>query len=180
MSPCLSPAAGIFSDIHMLALIYAGELCYWAWESGTETQLHSQRVTQADTQADTQTKLSSPTAMGSQSMLCEHTEARHEPISTNDGVPTASRECSGLVARSNDREKSCTTEPISFYCLMEHLQGEEFVHKWKSEFNAIQCGQEFLTKYIDTARGPLKLQGWSYDRAVKLLVKLKKADREAH
>ena len=178
MSPRPLPTAGIFSDIHMLGLMYAGELCYWAWERGAQTQLHSQRVTQADTQ----TKLLSPTATGSQSTSYRHTQERPQAISTNDKVPTASRECSGLVARGNgdDREKSCEAEPVSFYCLMEHLQGREFTHKWKSEFNAVQCGQEFLTKYIDTARGPLKLQGWSYDRAVKLLVKLKRADREAH
>ena len=29
--------AGIFSDVHMLAMMYAGELCYWAWSIGTAT-----------------------------------------------------------------------------------------------------------------------------------------------
>ena len=29
--------AGIFSDVHMLAMMYAGELCYWAWSINTAT-----------------------------------------------------------------------------------------------------------------------------------------------
>ena len=29
--------AGIFSDVHMLAMMYAGELCYWAWSIGAAT-----------------------------------------------------------------------------------------------------------------------------------------------
>ena len=33
---------GIFSDIHMLSLMYAGEMCFWAWEvSSTSTQQFS-------------------------------------------------------------------------------------------------------------------------------------------
>lgn len=27
---------GVFSDVHMLGLMYAGELCYWSWEMAGE------------------------------------------------------------------------------------------------------------------------------------------------
>ena len=27
---------GIFSDVHMLALMYAGEMCYWAWKISSD------------------------------------------------------------------------------------------------------------------------------------------------
>ena len=27
---------GIFSDVHMLGLMYAGEMCYWFWQESTK------------------------------------------------------------------------------------------------------------------------------------------------
>ena len=167
----------------MLALMYAGELCYWVWET---TQAHT--LTLTHTQTHTQTQSLSPTHVKTQTLLstvsenvtrCKQTEDkedrhedRHKDFTMCERLRT--------TARGEDRGEPCTVEATSLYSLMEHLQGREFVHKWASEFSAVRYGQDFLGKYVDAARGPLMSQGWSYDRAVQLLVKLKKADRETH
>ena len=31
LMPCCCCVVGVFSDIHMLSLMYSGEMCYWAW-----------------------------------------------------------------------------------------------------------------------------------------------------
>lgn len=82
-----------------------------------------------------------------------------------------SDEASGLVPIPSPEHRHET----SLYSLMERLQGVEFVRKWQCDFSAVQLGQDFLSRYIDVARGPLRAGGWKYDRAVQLLVKLKKS-----
>ena len=86
-----------------------------------------------------------------------------------ESLEKKSDEASGLVPCPEHHSEA------SLYSLMECLQGAEFVQKWQREFSAVQLGQDFLSKYIDVARGPLRAGGWKYDRAVQLLVKLKKA-----
>jgi len=54
------------------------------------------------------------------------------------------------------------------------LCGEQFTSEWEKSFNALQFGQECLSKYIEIARGPLKEHGWKYDAAVKMTVEMKK------
>ena len=108
---------------------------------------------------------------------CKQTEDKGERY---DDAVASERLQTTASSNSESRDEPCIAEATSFYSLMEHLQGKEFVQKWVLEFSAIQYGQDFLTKYVDAARGPLASQGWSYDRAVQLLVKLKKAGRETH
>ncbi len=151
----------------MLALMYAGELCYWRWEldGGSDGSL-------------------------STTDQAEATTPHREKENSNSDLPEASRVSplpSGLEIPSSGLEelsiseatpRSCaspTTAVDSLYLLMKHLRGDEFVQRWHLEFDAVVLAQGFLSKYLETARGPLKGQGWSYDRAVQLLVKLKKA-----
>ena len=35
--PCVCFNQGVFSDTHLLALMYAGDLCYWHWRIEKET-----------------------------------------------------------------------------------------------------------------------------------------------
>lgn len=180
---------GIWSDIHMLALMYAGELCYWIWET---TQTHTQTLspTHTDIQTHTQSQSQIPTTTCTQTHTqkqlltvsenvtrCKQTEDKGERY---DDAVASERLQTTASSNSESRDEPCIAEATSFYSLMEHLQGKEFVQKWVLEFSTIQYGQDFLTKYVDAARGPLASQGWSYDRAVQLLVKLKKAGRETH
>ena len=114
----LSSCAGVFSDMHMLGLIYGGEMCFWSWETASSNQR---------------------------------------------GDDSQGRDC--LASLGAD---------AALYTMMDHLKGRPFSERWRSEFIAVQHGQDLLSKYVECARGPLKAQGWSYDRAVQLLVKLKR------
>lgn len=38
---------GVFSDIHMLAVMYAGELCYWSWSLGSSSKKQSSDTLQS-------------------------------------------------------------------------------------------------------------------------------------
>ena len=160
----------MFSDVHMLGLMYAGELCFWSWEvageltasmtpaaEGRETSCRSEHSSNSEEHAQKET-----------------TETRG--LGESEAVATGtlegkSDEASGLVPIPSPEHQ----HEVSLYSLMECLQGTEFVRKWQCEFSAVRLGQDFLSKYIDVARGPLRAGGWKYDRAVQLLVKLKKS-----
>ncbi len=134
----------------MLALAYAGELCYWSWELTAATDAAS---------GDTKSQ--------------DAPESKPPPELSK---PPSRMKMPEQLARSvlfGNRP----SPPDSFYLLMKELRGQEYVDKWRSEFRGVDLAQGFLTKYLDTARGALKGKGWSYDRAVQLLVKLKKATK---
>lgn len=117
--------------------MYAGELCYWSWE------------TTVSTRADQNSR---------------------ESATSGNESPKNPESCTSVASGGQAGEANET----SLFSLIELFQGERFVDRWRSEFDACQLGQEFLSKYVDIARGPLKVQQWNYDRAVQLLVKLKK------
>lgn len=154
---------GIFSNVHMLALMYSGELCYWSWEL-------------AATIDDGASSVAAEQSKGKAKSSGKESSAENGVTTVSGATPPLSR----LVELSISESGSCPprdTPVDSLYLLMRHLQGDVFVRRWRSEFNAILLAQEFLSKYLETARGALKDQGWNYDRAVQLLVKLKRAKR---
>jgi len=63
---------------------------------------------------------------------------------------------------------------LHFSAVVKCLCGEPYFVKWEQSFNAHQCGQGYLARYIEVARGPLKEHGWKYDNAVKMVVEMKK------
>lgn len=69
---------------------------------------------------------------------------------------------------TSDPDVSHLSTVISCLC------GEMYVINWEKTFNALQYGQDYLAKYIEVARGPLKEHGWKYDNAVKMIVEMKK------
>lgn len=236
------PITGIFSDIHMLSLMYAGEMSYWYWELCTmQTSIDPPTTRPGSTQTNldpTQTKpdpiQTTPDPIQS-NLDCSQTTPDHiqtnlDPIQTKvdtirtiqDAVKTIpEQEC--LEVHASLRKKSQGTHPEdclsvtkaqisdraqrsesndnktiytssqtgdakanvvgywptivmhSLFCVMENSQGIEFVKDWLLNFNPHKTGEDVLAKYIEVARGPLKPHGWKYDRAVQLLVSLKKA-----
>jgi hypothetical protein len=55
---------GIFSDVHMLAMMYAGELCYWAWSISTSAAASKKQDTKilAAASAESKTNITSSEA----------------------------------------------------------------------------------------------------------------------
>ena len=101
-----------------------------------------------------------------------------------DSTRTLETVASSLQEATPPSQASASTRtlqhtPLDLYHVIIHTCEEGSVSRWLSEFDPHKCGLEMLAKYIDTARGPLKGQGWEYARAVKLLVMMKKAAASA-
>lgn len=111
----------------------------------------------------------------------ESVEFKSTEASTNsEKNVTPSQETEEHQAGKCEERKRTPKErahPMSdLYQLIQRASGEGVMSRWVADFEPHKCGQEMLSKYIDAARGPLKGHGWEYSRAVKLMVKLKKAD----
>ena len=144
--------------------MYAGEMCYWHWELdnggvGQEGPVpaltiggaEGTGVAMAGVQADAGSGICSESESGS--------GAGHV-----DGCDSGSALCPGASG----------SEALPFG-LMGAMRGLDFVREWREEFNPVKLGVVYLTKYIDAARGPLKFQEWNYDRAIQLLIRMKKS-----
>ena len=149
-----SPGAGIYSDVHMLALMYAGEMCYWYWELDRGG---SELVKGPPTTVNSAGEVVSST--------CVLADARSR-------LRSEDKSGSGTGAASGSAMSESGTSPFG---LMGSMRGLDFVREWREGFNPAKLGVDYLTKYIDAARGPLKLQQWNYDRAIHLLIRLKKS-----
>ena len=224
---CLSIIKGIFSDVHMLALMYAGELCYWSWSLGSDTKRKSSEISGEPK--------SKATAAGASRKVVSSTDAletkQDEKLAGKDSSPclvepsssdstcSTTREYLGSTSKATSNEEcldslmdvhdkgadsgsleqsvrsvsledkhseavltsACsrcgadTSTGRQLFCVMEQGCGREVVTEWNSKFDPLRRGQELLSKFIEVARGPLKPQGWKYDRAVQLLVTMKKS-----
>ena len=144
--------SGIFSDIHMLALMYGGELCYWAWEmemSDSKKREEEEKARQPGVDREPR---------------------RDRERMSNDS--RVSSDC--LSVERRDRGMGTAAAPPLFSSLILLLKGRGYLDQYCREFSAASVGQSLLTKYIKLAQGPLKSQNWNYARAVQLVVQLKR------
>lgn len=146
--------SGIFSDIHMLALMYGGELCYWAWEM--EKSDSKRRKKREEEEAG-------------QSGVDREPRRDRERMSNDSRAPS---DC--LSVERRDRGMGTAAAPPLFSSLILLLKGRGYLDQYCREFSAASAGQSLLTKYIKLAQGPLKSQNWNYARAVQLVVQLKR------
>ena len=142
---------GIFSDIHMLALMYSGELCYWAWEAELRTR---EAVAQAGVNRGPKEE--------------ERERKTHSKTSSK-----CSDRPDFKTVETRGREPLPAATPL-FSSLISQLKGRDYFVQYRRDFSAVDIGQSLLTKYIKLAQGPLKSQNWNYARAVELVVQLKR------
>ena len=194
---------GVFSDIHMLALMYAGELCYWCWSLGAAI---SKKQTSGDS-LNKELPKPGPTANADSAAACSS-----RSLSTKEGGKQTSKDSSDIACSVDRPSTNCadtsasveqslknisletgehceavvtntcshcsgeaSTSRRQLFSVMEHCCGGGVVEDWNGKFDPLKRGQELLSKYIEVARGPLKAQEWKYERAVQLLVAMKKA-----
>lgn len=136
---------GIFSDIHMLALMYGGELCYWAWEI-TEN---------IDKKKDKE-------------MGVDRCGGKHEQSGTTRD------DCASVNSDSSMMKDDGDLQLPLFASLLVQLKGRDYVRQYWRIFSPSSIGQTLLRRYIKVAQGPLKTQNWNYARAVQLVVQLKR------
>lgn len=142
-------------------MMYAGELCYWAWEEGRgekreEEEEKEERLVAVEKEEERRGG-----------------EREKEKEGENSQNTTGGE---GTAEHLPTEETSSGGQTLSeFSSLLKQLMGVDFVHKQWCEFSPVTTGQELLGKYIEMARGPLKHQNWSYTRAVQLAVQLRRA-----
>ena len=199
---------GVFSDVHMLALMYAGELCYWCWSLGAadSRKQTSDSLNKEPPKPEPTASADAAAASSSRSLPIKKEEGKQTSEDTSDITSSADRPSRNSTAdtcsNSGSLEQSiknisleagsehceavatntcsrCSEEALTswrqLYSVMEHCCGEGVVQDWNSRFDPLKRGQELLSKYIEVARGPLKAQEWKYERAVQLLVAMKKS-----
>ena len=212
----------------MLALMYAGELCYWSWSLGADSRKESSEMSgEAKSKAaaagasrkgkvvsstdSLETKLNEKLASEDSSPCLVEPSSSDSTCSTNReylgstskppsnefedslmGVHDKAADAGSLeqslrsVSLEDKHSEAVLTSACSrcgadtstgrqLFCVMEQGCGREVVSEWNSKFDPLKRGQELLSKFIEVARGPLKPQGWKYDRAVQLLVTMKKS-----
>ena len=140
--------------------MYAGEMCYWYWELDRGGGELLQGQPGAAPMGDA----------GERGMVAD--------AGTGMGSESKCGSSAGYVSGSGGESASGPATPGSRpspFGLMGAMRGLDFVREWREGFSPARLGVEYLSKYIDAARGPLKLQQWSYDRAIQLLVRLKKS-----
>lgn len=151
----------------MLSLMYAGEMCHWYFELSTvlsqpsppkECQKQSPSFEESQEQPTTASE-----KVKKQSTSSKESQEQQASASLSDNT-------SPSIQSSNQ-----SSEEPRLWCVMELTQGVDFTRQWKDNFNPQKYGVEFLSKYVDVARGPLKDQSWNYVKAVQFLVSLKKS-----
>lgn len=136
----------------MLALMYAGELCYWAWELTGEVE-RKEEEEKAESGGDK-----------SDCNIQDKVEFVNE-LETSAACNLSS-EVSPLPI------KPATIPPL-FSGLISQLKGPDYMLQYCVQFSPVTMGQRLLGKYITLAQGPLKDQNWNYSRATELVRKLK-------
>ena len=85
---------GIFSDVHMLALMYAGELCYWGWSVSATSKKQSAEAlgaTTSDSKAKTVDTISSAALSSTSSLPKDENRPAESTESSKDIVTPSSR-----------------------------------------------------------------------------------------
>ena len=178
--------------------MYVGELCYWCWERGDHNQ------TNVATSSSTGTSESAPNSVeerkedkdvpletSAQTDRVEQKEGDVDELEVQKLKLNADSEkhssdvgpksiVSASAAISSTKEQGLDSDAIKryqqsrLYSLVLNTKGVDFIKTWMFNFDPLKEGIETLAKYVEIARGPLKDHGWSYDRAVRLLVELKR------
>ena len=111
----------MFSDVHMLALMYAGELCYWCWSvEGNQLTSHSPRTDKAVRANETTTVASTMTVVpsvspasdeeGGTETLCGKATA---PSRGAVEPPISSASMDNIVVTTGEPTNVKTPDPIS-------------------------------------------------------------------
>ena len=153
---------GIFSDIHMLALMYAGEMCYWAWELGNRGRGNCDRG-----------KVEQVTQTGEEEK--GEVVGRERQRRTEECSRVGESSNGGELQVAQTREGGTVAAPPLFAGLISLVKGSDYLEHYFASFSAADEGQSLLGRYIKLAQGPLKAQNWNYARAVQLVVQLKRA-----
>ena len=166
-------SSGVFTDTHMLSLMYAGDVCKWhtlCSEAGSNAPT-------GNCGARGWGKDTSSRGVKPCNLQEEPDGSQSTAVHCNQDAPSPAHQ--GVNPCHLQQASPVAVLPLSLqpYLLMDTACGEEHSRKWVATFNAPVLCERYLTRYISVARGPLKGLGWSYERAVKLLVELRRSQQ---
>lgn len=162
-------AAGVFTDTHMLSLMYAGDMCQWHMHCSVQNTPSSASCGGGRDQDTAEPGVKPCNLKGeTDSSQSDSTTAKCSKDATppSQGVNPCNVQQASALATS--------THSLEPYALMDAAFGKEHTQQWTTNFDAPVLCDRYLARYISVARGPLKSLGWSYERAVKLLVELRR------
>ncbi|XP_072022200.1 uncharacterized protein [Amphiura filiformis] len=168
-------AQGIFSDTHVLALMYAGEMCYWHRQLIPSTNQSKSSKTTSN-QSDASFNITQPSSQSNSSTGTTSNQSdagKAQTISPSD-VST--------VKTSNQSETS--TDVIGSHkdsaCHIDQSETRNKTHSTAScstqtsdiesdTFDSQALGMQFLQRYVEIVKGPLRATGWDYSKAEDMI-----------
>ena len=125
----------------------------------------STNCTKDDTTSHTEVNVSQTPKVGDVSAIC----------TSGDVMRTHQRDPNSDRTTDAESDNRCEdTMLIQPYNLMVGSKGVVYKEEWCEAFDPVCFCERYLSRYISVARGPLRELNWKYDRAVELLVQLKK------
>ena len=171
---CLLPA-GVFSDVHMLALMYAGELCYWCWSVDAADTKTRDPDSSVDSTSDSKTisstassvvaSSSCPPREGEKSKTSEELEggnsstpsslAAVEPPrnSTSDGTetvttPTPNKTNTEKLLPVSSTDHSVSSSRVGFEQAMQSVSLKASEHSELHHVSACSCHGEDTVRQL--------------------------------
>ena len=79
----------MFSDVHMLAVMYAGELCYWCWSVGATSNKLTLDSLKLDTKSHHKDTTVSASTVGSLNLLATSMDGESEKLMSESPAPSS-------------------------------------------------------------------------------------------
>ncbi|RUS84234.1 hypothetical protein EGW08_007986 [Elysia chlorotica] len=148
---------GIYSDTHLLALMYLGEMCYWYAQ-----------LTQPSPSCD-QIPGAGHNVRGDNNPSADTTASGDNWPSVQQGDATVGTSPStGEVGDKVDLSPGLSCAASFSQCQTE-VSGPSLSLQQGQSLDMLRVGQSCLENYISAAKGPMSAGGWSTDRAEEIL-----------
>ncbi|XP_071486484.1 RAB7A-interacting MON1-CCZ1 complex subunit 1-like [Diadema antillarum] len=152
---------GLFSDTHVLALMYAGEMCYWHYTMLTRKRQQgnsSGQLSPAESAVPNPAPRSASDALRSSSPGGHDVtgEADHRALTKS----ASNMEIADVVRRGMDDVWQA-----------RHPGNRHSIHVCEGAllFDGKSVGRKMLQRYVEVVKGPLRFVGWDCSRAEQLL-----------
>lgn len=147
--------------------MYAGDMCQWYMQCSVQSTSSDGCGSGGGQDQGTEVPRVKPCNLISSQSDSTTAECTKEAPPPPQGVSPSNLQQSNSLITS--------THVLEPYALLDAACGQEHTQHWTASFDAPVLCDKYLSRYISVARGPLKSLGWSYERAVKLLVELRRS-----
>ncbi len=136
--------------------MYAGEMCYWHWQLKKQSN-PSNKVT--SNQSHTSSDSTQPTTQSNPSTVA--------PSNQSDDRKSEAQASSQSEASAGEEELLSTTDSSGATSPNSQMLDTE-----NQTFDSYTLGKQFLQRYIEIVKGPLRASGWDYRKAEDMVKQL--------